>query len=196
MSFIEMVDSAEAEGLLKTLYEEAMAANGGQLPLISQVAGLYPEGLQIVAEQDAAICQGGSTLGRRREEMLATMAASGYGCAYLCARHGELLREVTGDDRLVYQLQSDHTQAELDGAERAMLDFAARLNVSPGEMVADELAPLREAGFGEREILDIVMVVAQVNFMIRIAGGLGLQPDEAWLESRHKAEAAIGGGRH
>ncbi len=192
MSYIEMVEPAAAEGLLKTLYDEAMAANGGQLPLIRQVLSLYPEALQIVAEQDEAIRQGGSTLGRRREEMIATLAASAYECEYLSVRNGELLREVTGDDHLVFYLQRDHARAELDVPERAMMDFAAKLNVSPGDMGADDLTPLREAGFGDREILDIVMVVAQVNFMIRIAGGLGLRPDEALLEARRKAEARIG----
>lgn len=191
MAYIRMPEAGEAEGSLKTLYEEALAANGGRLPAVKQVLGVYPEALRAIGVQDDAIRNGGSTLGRRREEMLATLAAAGHRSEYFVVRHGEALREAGGDDRLVFHLQRDHSRAEVDSRERAMLDFAAKLNLSPGDMEQDDVSLLREVGFGDREILDIVMIVAHVNFMVRIAGGLGLEPEENFLEARRKAEQRL-----
>ena len=61
-----------------------------------------------------------------------------------------------------------------------MLGFAIKLTVRPAEMSEADLAPLRAAGFSDRDILDIVVVSAYYAFAIRIAEVLGLQP-EPWI---------------
>ena len=42
--------------------------------------------------------------------------------------HGEYLRAITRDDLLIWHLEHDDSQAGLDPQERAMLDFARKLN--------------------------------------------------------------------
>jgi uncharacterized peroxidase-related enzyme len=61
-----------------------------------------------------------------------------------------------------------------------MLEFAIKLTVQPGEMVEADLDPLRDAGFSDRDILDIVEVTSYYAYANRVADGLGLQP-EAWI---------------
>ena len=61
-----------------------------------------------------------------------------------------------------------------------MLEFAIKLTVRPGKMSEADLAPLREAEFTDRDILDIVEVTAYYAYANRIADGLGLQP-EPWI---------------
>ena len=78
------------------------------------------------------------------------------------------------DDALVAQLKEDYTQASLSPADRAMLDYVAKLTRSPGAMNAADVGALREAGFDDRAILDIAQITAYFAFVTRLADGLGL----------------------
>ena len=62
----------------------------------------------------------------------------------------------------------------LDSRARAVLGFVGVLTVSPRRMRASALVPLREAGFTDREIHDIVHVVACFSYMNRLADGTGV----------------------
>ena len=102
--------------------------------------------------------------------------------------HGEFLRAVTRDDLLVYHLQHDHTQAQVDEQERAMLDFAVKLNGEPGKFSERDTRALRDAGFDDLAILDIVMVVSLFNFMNRLADGLGVEVDANFLKTKERGD--------
>ena len=81
MSYIRQIDPAEAQGELKALYEE-MAAGMGRIPAVMQVFSLKPPLLGRIRELSSVITFGGSSLGRRREEMIATLVSSLNGCHY------------------------------------------------------------------------------------------------------------------
>lgn len=58
-----------------------------------------------------------------------------------------------------------------------MLEFVERLNFTPSQTTEDDIQRLREAGFNDENILDIVAVTAYRNFMNRLHDGLGMSPD-------------------
>ncbi len=62
-----------------------------------------------------------------------------------------------------------------------MLVYAIKLTLTPGEMVADDVASLRHEGFSDRDVLDIVEVTAYYAYVNRIADGLGV-PTEPWAD--------------
>lgn len=94
--------------------------------------------------------------------------------------HARNLRQLTRNDALVEQLKTDYTQAELKSADRAMLAYAARLTLTPGEIVEEDIEALRQAGFGERAILDIAQIVAYFAYVNRLADGLGVSLEAYW----------------
>lgn len=61
-----------------------------------------------------------------------------------------------------------------------MLAYAVKLTVTPGAMVEADVVALRDVGFSDRDILDIVEVTAYYAYANRIADGLGV-PTEAWI---------------
>lgn len=63
-----------------------------------------------------------------------------------------------------------------------MLGFAVKLTVTPGEMVSGDVRALRDAGFSDRDILDITEVTAYYAYANRIADGLGITV-EPWTVS-------------
>jgi len=81
---------------------------------------------------------------------------------------------------LVAQLEEDYTQAPLSPADRAMLDYVAKLTHTPAAVTAAEVQKLRQAGFDDRAILDIAQVTAYFAFVNRLADGLGVQLESYW----------------
>lgn len=82
MSYIREIEPAAAQGELKTLYEALMASRNGRISPVMQVFSLNPPLLGRVREMNSVITFGGSSLGRRREEMIATLVSSLNGCHY------------------------------------------------------------------------------------------------------------------
>lgn len=68
-------------------------------------------------------------------------------------------------------------EAALSAPDLAMLDFAVKLTRTPSEMTEDDVKKLREQGFDDMAIHDIVQITALFNYYDRLADGLGVDPE-------------------
>lgn len=59
-----------------------------------------------------------------------------------------------------------------------MLDYAAKLTLTPANVARDDVQALREAGFEDRAILDIAQTTAYFAFANRTADGLGIAMED------------------
>lgn len=98
--------------------------------------------------------------------------------------HGASLRALTHDDALVAGLKHDYRTLDLPARLRALLDYTAKLTLTPREMAPADLEPLRAAGLSDRDIVDLNQVVSYFNYVNRIADGLGVT-----LEPEYEGEA-------
>ena len=96
------------------------------------------------------------------------------------SHHRRGLRLLLKDDELLTRIQSSWTTAGLDDRRVAMLQFSERLTRAPGAMNPGDVETLRSAGFSDRDVLDIVEVVAYYAYANRIADGLGITL-EPWI---------------
>lgn len=60
-----------------------------------------------------------------------------------------------------------------------MLDYVAKLTLTPAEMRKGDVDALRDHGFSDRDILDIAMMTALFAYFNRIADGLGVELEAA-----------------
>jgi len=81
-------------------------------------------------------------------------------------------------------LSRDYRTAILEEAERTMLDFAAKLTLTPQQMAEADVHALRQQGFDDRAIHDIVVVTAYYAFVNRVADGLGVELESGSEPSR------------
>lgn len=81
---------------------------------------------------------------------------------------------------MLSRIEDDWTTAGLSEKRFAMLAYATKLTVTPWDVVEADIAVLRTAGFGERDILDIAEVTAYYAYVNRIADGLGVAM-ESWI---------------
>ncbi len=75
-------------------------------------------------------------------------------------------------------VKTDYRNAELPEADRRMLDFAVRLTHRPANMSRQDVERLREVGFNDVAVHDIVQTTALFNYYNRLADGLGIDPEE------------------
>ncbi len=81
---------------------------------------------------------------------------------------------------MVEQLKRDYTQADLTQADRAMLDYAVKLTLTPWEMEPADVKMLREHGFSDSAILDINQITGYFAYVNRLADGLGVELESFW----------------
>ncbi len=78
------------------------------------------------------------------------------------------------NDSFVDAIVKDYKTAPVSEAERSLLDFAVKLTREPWACIETDIALLRKAGWSDRAILDLTLVVSYFAFVNRIADGLGV----------------------
>ena len=75
--------------------------------------------------------------------------------------------------------------ADLDERQRAMLDFTALITQSSYTIEEERRQALRDVGFSDRDIWDIINVAAFFNMTNRVASGTAMHPNDQYhSESR------------
>lgn len=118
-----------------------------------------------------------SGLSALEREMIAVTVSSANRCHYCLVAHGQILRELSGDPALGDTIVINYRAAKLSPRHRSMLDFVWKLTLTPSDVGASDRQSLRDAGFAEGDIFDLVEVAAFYNMTNRFAIGLGLEPN-------------------
>ena len=64
-----------------------------------------------------------------------------------------------------------------------MLGYAVKLSLEPWNMKKADVQELRDAGFSNAGILDIVHVTGYYSYVNRLADGLGVELEAFWEEN-------------
>ena len=119
-------------------------------------------------------------MGLRRYELATLAAARRLRSSYCCLMHGRVLRDEFGEP--VAEIARDRHSAPLDAVDVAVMDLAERV-VDDATSIGDaDLAPLRELGLSDTEIMDVVLAAAARCFFSKALDGLGVLPDAELAE--------------
>jgi uncharacterized peroxidase-related enzyme len=113
-------------------------------------------------------------------EMIAVVVSAANRCFYCLTAHGQAVREMSGDPSLGELLVMNWRVARLSRRQRAMLEVAHRLTVSPAEVGEADRAALRKAGFRDRDIWDVFAVTSFFNMTNRLATATDMMPNEEY----------------
>ena len=94
--------------------------------------------------------------------------------------HQRGLRRLLKNDDLLERIDADWRTAGLTDPRVAMPSYAEKLTLHPTEMTAADGEEVRQAGFSDRDILDICEVTSYFAYVNRIADGLGVS-FETWI---------------
>lgn len=77
-------------------------------------------------------------------------------------------------------MKRDYRQAALSLADRAMLDYVAQVTRAPAHTQESDVLRLREAGFGDKAILEINQITGFFAWCNRTVDGLGVELEDFW----------------
>lgn len=173
MSWIHEINEQDATGELARLYEN-LKESRGKVANIMKVHSLNPGAMERHLELYIHLLFGPGGLSRAEREMIAVVVSRANRCEYCVSHHAEALSRYMKQENLLNDIIRDYREAVLPVRQRAMLDYANQLTISPEQCGPDDIARLREVGFTDADILHINLITAYFNFVNRIALGLGV----------------------
>ena len=150
----------------------------GMVPNVLQAHAFSIEKLNAFTGLYNELMLADSGLSKLEREMIAVVVSSINRCFYCLTAHGAAVRELSGDPILGEQFVMNYRTAELDARQRAMLDFTALLTSASYTVEEAHRQSLRDVGFSDRDIWDIINVAAFFNMTNRVASGTAMVPND------------------
>ncbi len=155
----------------------------GMVPNVLQAHAFSIEKLNAFTGLYNELMLADSGLTKLEREMIAVVVSSINRCFYCLTAHGAAVRELSGNPILGEQLVMNYRTAELDARQRAMLDFTALLTSASHTAQEAHRQSLRDVGFSDRDIWDIINVAAFFNMTNRVASGTAMVPNDEYHRS-------------
>src|SRR6056297_2900169 len=149
----------------------------GMVPNVLRAYAFDPAKLDAFTAMYNDLMLADSGLTKLEREMIAVVVSSINRCWYCQVAHGAAVRALSGQPELGEAMGMNWRAAKLEARHVAMLSFAEKVAKSSAEVVEDDRAALREAGFSERDIWDIASVVGFFSMTNRIASATGMKPN-------------------
>jgi uncharacterized peroxidase-related enzyme len=148
---------------------KAVKSQLGVVPNLFRVVGNSPAALEGYLALNAALGKG--ALDARTRERIALAVAEFNGCSYCLSAHSFLGKNKAGlDDAEIAANRDGHSQ---DAKAEAALRFALQVVQARGHVTDAELSDVRQAGYSDAEIVEIVLHVALntlTNYVNEVAG--------------------------
>ncbi|MFT3817154.1 MAG: peroxidase-related enzyme [Rubrivivax sp.] len=110
----------------------------------------------------------------RAERELGAMAVSvTNGCVYCTSVHAQRFMQLAKRSDTVEQVFADPAAAGTTAREQAIARFAQAVTLRPQALSAADVAPLREQGMSDAEIIDLLHAVAIFGWANRLMHNLG-----------------------
>jgi uncharacterized peroxidase-related enzyme len=152
----------------------------GFVPNVLQAYSLRPQKLRNFMAMYNELMLAPSGLSKLEREMVAVVVSSANRCYYCLVAHGQAVRKLSGDPELGEMMAFNYRAARLDRRQRAMLDFAWKLTLTPHDVGEADRALLRAAGLRDEDIFDLAETVAFFNLSNRMAYALDMMPNREY----------------
>lgn len=116
-------------------------------------------------------------LTRQQKEHIFLVCAAANLSTYCVTLHCEIVRMLGLSGPDAEAIAINHRATNLPVRDKALLNFALKLNAQPAQMGARDVQGLRTYGFGDAHILETVLMVGLAKFSNIVAFGLGTVPD-------------------
>lgn len=156
-----------ATGKAKTLLD-GVKQQMGAVPNIFRTMGQAPAVLDAFLKQSSALA--GGSLSAQVREQIALVTAGKNQCDY-CASAHTALGSGAGVDQS--ELADNLRGRSSNATTQAALTFAARIVEKQGRVTDSDLAAVRQAGFSDGELVEIIAVTCMnifTNYLNHIAG--------------------------
>lgn len=177
-AWIRMIPVEEATGELVRMYQLARTPSG-TVDNVMRVHSLRPHTMEgHLVLYRSVLHNGNNTLPLWFLECVSVVTSLANNCEYSLTHHWANTRRLYGDDAkaeiLLDSLKRNRPEDFFLGKELALLRYARKLTVAPGDMVKADVDACRAAGADDGEILEVNQVCAYFNYSNRLLNGLGV----------------------
>ncbi len=177
---------------VRRMYDEDLDGDGYVMNLTRVWAHVPHVNDAVSALIGAATSAGGLTM--RQRGVLVGATASTLGDSYCSLAWGRRLAREVGDETAAEVLTGD--DSGLDSSERALAGWARKVTRDPNSTTAADVQALRDAGFGDQQIVAITAYVAGRIAFSTVNDALGAVPDAELIpEVPEPVRAVVDGGR-
>ena len=146
---------------------DAVGKKLGVVPNMFRLLSHSPAGLEGVLALGGAV---GKTLDVKTRERIAVAVAAVNGCDYCMSAHTYLGSNLAKLDEA--ELAANRRGHSNDAKADAAVSFARKVAESRGKVMHADIAAVKQAGFTEQQVVEIVLVVAE-NFLTNLINNVG-----------------------
>ena len=190
MAIITAPSQAESTGLTARLYADDIRALGH----VASHTGILALNPEAYAAGDALFDAISGAMDPRRYELVTLAAALALGSEHCRLAHGQKALDLFGREALE-RIARDYASAGLSPAEVEMMRFAEKVSTSAASMTDADSQRLRDAGFDDREIVNIALAAAARNYLSRAIQSLAIPVDRSPLDEGLRRALLDGIGR-
>ena len=161
----------------------------GFLPNFFRAQTLRPDLIEAELDLIGSIMMKEGELTRKQKEYIFLVCSAANLSTYCVTAHCEIVRMLGIDGPEPEQVAIDHNRADIPVADKALLNFALKLDQQPKKVDAYDIDALRTYGFSDTQILEAIVMVGVSKFSNLVSFGLGTQVD---FEPTVKLAAALG----
>ena len=177
-AWIEMISDEEASDELLEVLKLARTPHG-TVDNVMRVHSLRPNTMRgHVILYRAALHDETNTIPTWFQETISSYVSILNNCPYSLANHWANARHLIGDeqraDKIEAALHGRRPQDAFDGAELALLKYAEKLTLHPGDIQHGDVQALKDAGVPDGEILEANQIIGYFNYVNRCLNGLGV----------------------
>ena len=129
----------------------------------------------------AALHDDNNTIPMWLQETISSYVSILNHCDYSLANHWANARHLIGDDARADEIRKAldaHAPAQaFDGHELALMRYAEKLTLNPGDLEESDVVDLRDNGLDDGEILEANQIICYFNYVNRSLNGLGVTTD-------------------
>lgn len=132
---------------------------------------IAPKGLEIMMEMEKYTKK--TTIERKLRELIKIRASQINGCAYCLNMHTSDARKMGETEQRIYCVSAWNECEFYTEAEKVALDLTEHVTLVPTKRVPDELYQRVRKHYDEKQYVDLVLIINQINNWNRISIAMG-----------------------
>jgi uncharacterized peroxidase-related enzyme len=190
MAFIETLAASDIDDEVRAMYERQQA-HYGYLPNYAKVFCYRPELMRLWAQLQSGIKR---HMDKRRFELVTFAAAHALRSTLCSLAHGKALTEFFSSED-VQSIARGEVPQSLSDAEAAMVAFGRKVAQDASAVTSADVERLKQHGFSDAEVFDIVATAAGRAFFSKVVESLGVEADPPFHAMNSEFRQALTVGR-
>ena len=178
-AWIKMISDENASSELKEILNLARTPHG-TVDNVMRIHSLRPNTMKgHVTLYRAALHDESNKIPMWFQETISSYVSMLNKCDYSLANHWKNAVHLMGSEqdanKIEEALKAQHPENAFEGEQLAMLKYAGKLTLDPGNMIEKDVEKLRNEGIDDGKILELNQIVGYFNYVNRLLNGLGVK---------------------